>query len=281
MSARSKNFVFTNWALDTDYTKYIGAGVEYIAYSVEIGEDKSGPTHGVHHQGWLCMENSRRHSAIPKIAKQLGISKLIPMKGSILDSDVYISKQSSITELGKRPQPGRRYDLEALTREVYDGKTTVDEIVINDPEMYHKYGRTLAKTEDLALRKRWRTEMTKGIWYWGQTGTGKSHKAFEGTTPADTYVKCLKDQWWDGYAGQPTVIMNEFRGEIPFGELLSLVDKWPHTVKRRCREPVPFLAKRLIITSSMPPKDVYYNIATEDSLDQLKRRFDIIEMPRR
>uniref|UniRef100_UPI004047B5D6 hypothetical protein n=1 Tax=Limnohabitans sp. TaxID=1907725 RepID=UPI004047B5D6 len=124
-----------------------------------------------------------------------------------------------------------------------------------------------------------RTEMTQGIWYWGKTGVGKSHKAYEGFDPCTHYVVANDGGWWDGYTGQETVIFNEFRGSVTFSELLDLCDKWPKTVKRRNREPAPFLAKTLIITSSMAPEDVYRNIlSNEESLDQLNRRFQVIHL---
>ena len=120
--------------------------------------------------------------------------------------------------------------------------------------------------------------MTKGIWYWGDSGVGKSHKAYENFNPDTHYVYPNDNGWWDGYKGQEIVIINEFRGGIQYSELLDLVDKWPKSVRRRGREPVPFLATTLIITSSMPPDKVYSRLAFEDKLDQLYRRFEIVKM---
>ena len=76
----------------------------------------------------------------------------------------------------------------------------------------------------------------------------------------------------EGYRQQDIVIINEFRGQIPYSELLDLIDKWPKTVKRRNREPVPFTSKHVIITSSLHPKDVYKNLSQTDKMDQLYRR---------
>jgi hypothetical protein len=74
------------------------------------------------------------------------------------------------------------------------------------------------------------------------------------------------------------VLLNEFRGQLPFGELLDLVDKWPKTVKWRCQEYVPFMAKKVIVTSPHRPKDVYINRCSDpDSMAQLLRRFRIFE----
>jgi hypothetical protein len=64
--------------------------------------------------------------------------------------------------------------------------------------------------------------------------------------------------------------------------MLQLVDKWPHSVKRRNREPAPFLAKTVIVTSALNIGGVYNGIATQDdNIAQLERRFDEIEMAER
>ena len=88
-------------------------------------------------------------------------------------------------------------------------------------------------------------------------------------------MKNLSDDWWDGYIGQPRVILNDFRGQIKYEDLLCLVDKWPHTVKQRNREPVPFLAREFIVTSSLHPALLYKQLKHEDSIDQLLRRFEL------
>jgi len=56
------------------------------------------------------------------------------------------------------------------------------------------------------------------------------------------------------------------------------VDKYPYYVKRRNREPIPFTSKTVIVTSSMKPQDVYMNLDDGDHLEQLTRRFKIVEM---
>ena len=80
---------------------------------------------------------------------------------------------------------------------------------------------------------------------------------------------------WDGYKGQEIVIFNEFRGQIKFSELLDLCDKWPKTVKWRCRESVPFLAKTIIITSIKAPDEVYARLLQDEPMAQFERRFEI------
>ena len=272
---KSRTFTFTNFNLDFEYQ--LLDNMKYLAYGVETCPT----TKRTHHQGFVVFKNqlSTSTKGLNKIGSMVGGNAHVePMRGSLQSNETYCSKQSELVEFGTRPAQGDRSDLKAVVDRIASGETTADQICIDDPVYYHMYGRTLSKAEDIAARKRYRTEMTEGVWYWGPSGVGKSHKAFENFDPETCYVKCLTDEWWDGYTGQETVILNEFRGNIPYSELLALVDKWPHTVKRRNREPMPFVSRFVVVTSSMCPADCYHNIAETDSLSQLYRRFKIIQL---
>jgi len=182
-------------------------------------------------------------------------------------------------EFGELSQQGRRTDLESVKDDIMAGKRTLDQITVEEPMLFHQYGRTLSAVEDIALRKKARTEMTKGIWYWGPSGVGKSHQAFKGFHPDTHYNKPLEDAWWDGYKGQETVIFNEFRAcHLKFSTLLALVDKWPYSVPRRGREPVPFMAKTFIVTSIMHPREVFRALEEDESWQQFERRFEVVHL---
>jgi hypothetical protein len=178
------------------------------------------------------------------------------------------------------PPNGTKRSLDQAKEAIVDGSKTVDELTLEDPTLFHQYGRTLSRIEDIIFRKRFRTEMTKGIWYWGPTAVGKSHKAFENYHPDTHYLWKLNERagWQDGYTGQETVILNDFRAEIRYNDMLNLVDKWPYTLPRRGREPAPFLGKTVIVTSSCHPSVVYRNRDAEDSIEQMLRRFEVVEL---
>lgn len=279
---KTRGFVVTNWNLDTDYQKLIDSKqVEYVAYGLETC-----PTTGKqHHQAFCYFRNQKSTGkrALCNIGQMFGEThcNVEPMKGSFAQNEAYCSKEGQLQEFGAKPSQGARGDLRDNVDKVLSGELTPDQICEQDPAHFHQYGRTLERAQTIHLRKKFRCKMTEGIWIWGPSGSGKSHEAFKDFDPDTHYVKNLNEEWWDGYQGQPIVILNEFRGQIRFSELLDLVDKWPKQVKWRCRESVPFLATKVIITSVKCPKDVFAGLSDEEPWEQFDRRFKIKRLEHR
>lgn len=281
-SEKTRWFVVTNWNVDCDYASIIGKGqIRFIAYGSEICPKSGKP----HHQVFCYMHNPRSPGATTcnKIGDMFGKKHCFAMAmfGSILQNESYCMKESSLIKVGSEPKQGMRGDLEETKVSLLDGSLTTDMICSENPMMFHQYGRTLERLELIGLRRKWRKEMTQGIWYTGPAYSGKSHIAFDGFDPSTHYQKNLNEDWWDGYKGQETVILNEFRGQIKFSELLDLCDKWPKNVKWRCRESVPFLAKKLIITSIKSPYEVYTSYNDDEPWEQFERRFKIVVLAKR
>jgi len=265
---QTRNFIVTNYHLNTEqvYEQYKDQ-IRFIAYGDEICPT----TQRKHHQVYLHMFNKKATGkrSLNAIGQLFGGAYVAAMRGNFKQNEAYCSKESELIKLGDEPKQGLRGDLNETTELIRNGELTIDEVLVNDPHMVHQYGRTLAMVEDNRNQKQFRKWMTKGIWYWGETGVGKSHKAFKDFDPATHYVKPLEEEWWDGYRGQETVIFNEYRNQFQFSYLLSLMDKWPMYVRRRNRQPVPFMAKLIIFTSSQPPEESYHNIY--NGLDGPKR----------
>lgn len=196
------------------------------------------------------------------------------MRGSIDQNDDYTSKDGEYTDWGVRPRPGERTDLQGAVGRLLSGEWTIDDAVINVPSVHARAARTLEAAADIAARKRQRTEATTIIWIYGPTGTGKSHTVHARAPLA--YSKPLGDgdlKWWDNYRGEEDVWFDDFRGQIAYAELLTLADKWPKTVSRRGQAPVPFMARRIWITSPRAPEEIYRRqVDQTDSIQQLERR---------
>lgn len=242
----------------------------YGIYCEEVGEQGTPHLHI-----YFRMKDGKTFMKIKKLFPRANIKVAL---GNDNDNYIYCSKDGKYKEFGEKSNQGARTDLDKVKQEIIDGKK-VDEIVMEDPFFYHQYGRTLHKIEDLRMRKVFRNHMTEGLWIYGKTGTGKSEYAFTDYTPETHYVWKYDNGWQDGYTQQDIVIIDEFRGQIPFSELLMLIDKHPNaSVRRRGREPMPFVSKKVIITSSMRPEEVYYNLSANDKIEQLLRRIKIIEL---
>lgn len=279
----TRAFVITNYAMNTaEVYEKMKKEIRFIAWGDETCPD----TGRLHHQCFMYLwkQKSTGNRALNSIGKWFAdetrtAAHVKPMRGNFRQNEAYCSKEGHYHKLGEEPAQGTRGDIVENKDMIMDGSLTPDDLAVADPGHYHMYGRTYEKLHVIALRKKFRTWQTEGIWYWGGTGVGKSHKAFANFHPDTHYVKDLNTQWWDGYKGQETVILNEFRGQLKFSFLLDLMDKWPCYVSVRNVESVPFLAKKIIVTSSQRPEVVYGNV-TNDSMSQLHRRCSVREVIR-
>jgi hypothetical protein len=89
----------------------------------------------------------------------------------------------------------------------------------------------------------------------GPTGTGKSKWIM------DNYPKAYwkqRSQWWDNYANEETVVIDEFYGWLPFDLLLRICDRYPLLVETKGGQ-VQFTSTRIIITSNALPCTWYKN----------------------
>lgn len=111
--------------------------------------------------------------------------------------------------------------------------------------------------------------------YWGPTGTGKSHRAWEEAGP-DAYPKNARTKFWDGYRGHSHAVVDEFRGAIDVGNLLTWLDRYPVSVEIK-GSAVPLQVTHFWICSNLSPENWYPGL-DEFTLSALLRRLDIVEM---
>jgi len=277
---RQRLWCFTQFDMDFDFEKLFeeqNLQMRFLAW----GRETCPETQRAHYQGFVYFHNVQGN--IGKLNNWFGGAHMEACKGSLAENEAYCSKEENYKTLGvKPPGQGARTDIEHEVERISKGEITCDELVMENPSFMHQYGRTMDRVEDVCLRKRSRTEMTKGVWYTGPSDAGKSHECFKDFDPETHYVKPLQDVWWDGYKGQETVILNEFRGEIPYGELMAIVDKWPHYVRRRGREPVPLLAKVVKVSSILSPTECFdAQLCGSTDMAEFDRRFQVHVLQKR
>lgn len=114
---------------------------------------------------------------------------------------------------------------------------------------------------------------------WGPTGVGKSSWAWERDPDLYPLASC-KPEWWDGYFGQRTILIDEFdREQIPIARLNRILDRYPVLVP--VKGAFKWLkAEEVIICSNRPLEEIYVEgvDATGDQIAALRRRLDVIHM---
>lgn len=110
------------------------------------------------------------------------------------------------------------------------------------------------------------------LWYYGPSGTGKSHAAREEFP--DAYFKQAQTKWWDGYRGEDNVIIEDFdiKHEYMGFHLKIWADKYwfPAEVKNGGLKARP---KHIIVTSNYHPKEIWTD---EKTLQPILRRFKVV-----
>lgn len=271
---QTKNWVATLFAKEPPI--FDPTAMQYLAYGRE--HTKEGRQHWQIFVVFHCKKSSYKRVAAcfhPTIRAHVE-----PMRGTIDQNEKYCSKEGEYTEHGTKPRPGTRTDIHTAVQSIIEGTTTADDVLEQNPDVYNRASRTLERAEQIRMGRMYRTEMTEGIWIYGPTGKGKTHWAYNmsGYTMDQIHTQQASDKWWDHYRQQPCVVLNEFRGQMQYGDLLQLVDKWPYNVDRRYKGPIPFTSKTVIITSPNPPHKVYKNLDKGDSIAQLLRRFKVFHI---
>lgn len=183
-------------------------------------------------------------------------------------------------EMGEPMQQGKRSDLRAMGVAILAGDMRVDDVLVENPHAFHVYGRTLDRLQDLHERSEQRGAWAPPVvhWYWGAAGLGKSRSVFDEASTLGTFYrhKWTDHGWFDNYKGEKVIVFDEFRGQLPFAELLELLDGYPTCVPRRNFPPRPWLATHIFVTSNKHPGDIYDHDKIGEAVEQLHRRISVV-----
>lgn len=122
----------------------------------------------------------------------------------------------------------------------------------------------------------------KVYWHVGCSGSGKSYTYVtlsEQNGMDSVYFLNDYEHGFDKYNGEPILFMDEFRGQLRYGSLLNILDRY--RVQVPCRYSNAYaLWNQVHITSILPPEAVYEKMVQDnrhlDTIDQLLRRIDFV-----
>ena len=128
--------------------------------------------------------------------------------------------------------------------------------------------------------KKWSSEdrEVEVIYLWGPTGVGKTRSVREAVPPEKLYAATLSTRDPFGkYAFEPTLLLDEFRGDFPLAELLQLLDRYPVQLDRRYENSWAAW-NRVYICSNWPLEDLYRDCPVADRAALRRRITKIIHM---
>lgn len=255
----------TQWAFtyqlteESDAYEWLNRQFSTGAYSYLVGQVERAPTTGqLHIQGYAQTAKRMRLAGMKKLdscchwehARTPAQARAYAMKED--------TRVSGPWEFGDARLPGRKPTLQEACALVLEGKTDY-EISRVAPEQFVRHYRGIQ-----ALRIAARIPTEKRIWepelwvIWGKTGSGKSWFAQLNWGRCDTvFWKMQGNRWWDGYFGQETVVLDDFKGNwMSLADFQRLADRYPLTVETKGGS-VEMLARRIVVTSNTHPNTWY------------------------
>lgn len=222
-----------------------GGDVVYVCYGRETGEGGT-----PHLQGYMEFSRRKRLRTVKNLAG-LGRAHLEKRRGTGAQAITYCKKDGDFEEFGTPTTSGQghRSDLVEIKRKIDEGYSEgkIAEEHFGDWCRYHK---AFSRYRNIKQAKTIRD--LKVYVLWGAAGTGKTRYCFERNIE-DTWI-CNDPtlQWFDGYAGESTVIIDDYRGKGNDAFLLRLLDIYPMKVPVKGGF-VPWLPNVIYITSNICP----------------------------
>lgn len=234
---------------------------KYLVWGDEVGEEGT-----PHKQGTIIFSSPRSLTGAIATLKGCHVEVCKDLHASI----EYCKKDGKYEEYGTPPKTpkekgeGERKRWREIRVAAEEGR--VDDIP--DDVRFKQYKAVEHFRSEGSKRRQLSDTVAQHLWYYGDSGTGKSRKAREENPGA--YLK-MCNKWWDGYDDEEVVIIEDFdKGHAVLCHHMKIwADRYPFLaeIKGGARKIRP---KLIIVTSNYSPEDVWQE---ENDLDPILRRF--------
>jgi len=244
---------------------------DYLVFGREVGEGGT-----PHLQGYVRFSTNKRFNAVRALMPQCHI---VVARGTWQQNKAYCTKDGDFEEVGEPPmsqaEKGRRgAEFWAEQRAL----VVAGDIDAVDDKLFLQSYPTIR-----AIMKDYRNvpsdlpppgQHPYNLWYYGPPGTGKSRKVRD--DHGDQFFDKLLNKWWDGYAGQDVVLLDDL--DKNHACLGSHIKRWADIYAFNAEIKnggMSIRPKVIIITSNYHPDLIWH----EDTVlcSAIKRRFQIVQ----
>lgn len=290
-----RNFIFTlnNYTEEDVNNLLTKLPFQYIVFAKEVA-----PTTGTPHlQGYCELHGQLDLQQIKALTNETIHCE--PRRASQHRAIAYIKDPESVPEFaskkqnplpdmlyerGNPKQQGARNDL-IIARHLLNTGRTLD---VNDPDF------TIGVQKAYEAIQKYvpypgNYSKPRVVWHYGESGSGKTQRAYEISSGSIYKCDLLRYGWLDGYNGHETVIIDDLvvddkNRQFWFDQLLLMTDKYLSRMNVK-QSSVQFRPKLIIITSQHPPYEMFGEYpalgkndptlwAKDEQLRQLMRRID-------
>ena len=244
---------------------------------------------GLHHVHMVLEDVQAMRWSLIKKSYAIGMH-FEPTKGTKQQAEDYINKVGKFEEKGEsvlyicrhgqiKAASGQRSDLEIIETLINDGATPLE--VMDYSLSYRRFEKMI---RDAYFRKRYKetpsVREVKVHYITGEAGSGKSYTYSQlcDSKGQDSicFITDYENGGFDIYAGQPILFLDEYKGQLKFSTLLTVLDRYKSQVHARYTNAIA-LWDEVYITSVYPPNELYKKMVEQedrgiDKMQQLLRR---------
>lgn len=265
---RSRAWIFTiNNYSEEEYKGLNEVDAVYIIAGKEIGEQCGTP----HLQGYVYFRTLKSHV---QLAVMFPRARTVPANGSAEKNKIYCTKEGrghfekGIMPTGKKPSKDptetSERNMEILNTPLV---TLVEEGIIS---IYSVPTIVKAKMAIAQQNDPYNHDGVRGVWYYGPPGTGKSRKARDENP---SYYLKAQNKWFDGYAGQDCIILDDLDTKVLGHYLKIWSDRYACSGEIKGGT-INLVHKKFIVTSNYSIEDLF--LEDEAMATAIRRRFDVV-----